>query len=115
MERLIKGEATEDQIDILINMANVTEALYRMGFCQDSGEFIKTGLEALKVIGDRGAELGRYVLKAHEIVAMNDLLDVHDEQMTKVTVKNMEDAMDLVDEERRQKKMKTISRKGKKS
>lgn len=69
----------------------------------------------MKVIGDRGAELGRYVLKAQEIAAMNDLLDVHDEQMTKVTVKNMEDAMDLVEEERRQKKMKTISRKGKKS
>lgn len=112
MQRLVRGEATEDQITILIDMGNVTEALCRMGFCQESAEFVKKGEAALKDIGDRGAKLGRYVLKAHEITAMNDLLDVHDEQMTKVTVKNMEDAMDLVQEERRQRKMKTISRKG---
>ena len=112
MASLTQGKATRQDIDVLINMVNVTEALYRLGFGQDFGDVVKEGLASLREIGRRGAESGRFIVKAQEMTALNTAMELHDAQMEIITVKDMERAVDLVNKEFEQRKMESIVKKG---
>ena len=59
-------------------------------------------------MGKRGAETGRFILRAEEMTALNTLMELHDAQMDVITVKDMERAFKIVDEEYRQRKMRPI-------
>jgi hypothetical protein len=59
-------------------------------------------------VGKRGAESGRFVLKAAEMTALNEFMELHDAQMEVVTLKDMDEAIALVREEYRLKKMTPI-------
>lgn len=113
MAALTQGRATRHDIDTLINMVNVTEALYRLGFGADYGDVVRQGLDALHDIGKRGVQAGRFVVKAQEMTALNTIMDLHDAQMEIITIKDMEKAIDLVHKEFNQGKMRAIV-KGKK-
>jgi hypothetical protein len=112
METLTKGQAWRTDIDVLISMGNTTEALYRLGFGEDYGDVVKQGLDALHDVGGRGIETGRFILKAHEMSHLNLLMELHDAQMDVITVKDMERAVDLVNKEFEQRKMRRIIKKG---
>jgi hypothetical protein len=60
----------------------------------------------------RGAESGRFILKAEEMNALNEAMELHDAQLEVITLKDMENAIKLVNEELRQKKMRSIVKKG---
>lgn len=109
---LTQGRAVRWDIDVLINMVNVTEALYRLGFGDDYGDVVKDGLNALLEIGKRGAQSGRFVVKAQEMTALNTAMELHDAQMELVTIKDMERAIDIVNKEFAQGKTKKIVEKG---
>lgn len=95
METLLKGTATKKHMDTLIAMHNVTEALYRMGFGRDYSDCIVRGKAALLDLCGRGAKTGRFVCRAPEIQAMNDLMELHDAQMAVITVSDMQKAIAL--------------------
>jgi hypothetical protein len=59
-------------------------------------------------VGKRGAESGRFVLKAAEMTALNEFMELHDAQMEVVTLRDMDAAIALVREEFRLKKMTPI-------
>ena len=99
MTALVQGRAVRLDIDTLINMANICEALYRIGFGEDYGDTVRDGLNALYEVGSRGAEMGRFILKAQEMNALNTVMELHDAQMELVTVKDMERAIDMVNKE----------------
>lgn len=111
MAALTQGAATRADIDILINAANIVEALYRLGFGKEYVDVVKAGLDALYEVGQRGAAAGRFVLKAHEMSALNTLMDLHDAQMEVIVIKDMERALDLVHREYAAKKMRPIVKK----
>lgn len=111
MATLTKGQATYTDVDTLIATANVTEALYRMGFGREYADVIKEGLDALRAVGKRGVESGRFILKSAEMNALNLMMELHDAQMELITVRDMDKAIALVKEEFRQKKMSTIKEK----
>ena len=113
MTALTQGRAVRWDIDVLINMVNVTEALYRLGFGKDYGDVVKQGLDALHEIGKRGAQAGRFIVKAQEMTALNTIMELHDAQMEIITIKDIEKAIDLVHKEFEQGKMRAIV-KGKK-
>ena len=108
LTNLTQGKATRTDMDDLIAMGNITEALYRMGFGKEHGDITQDGLGALLAVGKRGAESGRFILRAPEMAALNLLMDLHEAQMDVVTTKDMEQGLKLVDEEFRQRKMRPI-------
>ena len=108
LDAVTKGVATRFDIDTLISMGNMTEAFARMGFGKDYSDVVKEGLLALRSVGKRGAESGRFILKAAEMTALNEFMELHDAQMEVVTLKDMDAAIALVREEFRLKKMTPI-------
>ena len=108
MANLTKGQAVRADIDILIAMANICEALYRMGFGTEYEDVVRYGSDALYAVGRRGAQTGRFILRAEEMTALNTLMELHDAQMDVITIKDMEKAFKIVDAEYRAKKMRPI-------
>jgi hypothetical protein len=69
---------------------------------------VSTGLDSLHAVGKRGAPIGRFILRSEEMRALNTLMELHDAQMDVITVKDMERAFKIVDEEYKQRKMRPI-------
>jgi hypothetical protein len=75
---------------------------------------VGSGLVALRTLAKRGAQSGgRFILKADEMTAMNLVIELHDAQMDVITIKDMERAIALVNEEWRNKRMTPILEKEK--
>jgi hypothetical protein len=108
MTALTQGQAVKDDMNRLINMANMTEALYRLGFGTEYKDIIAQGNSALLAVARRGAESNRFILKADEMKALNELVDLHDAQLEVITVKDVEKGIALVENERKQKRMTNI-------
>lgn len=108
MAQLTQGKANKEDIDRLINSANMTEALYRLGFGAEYKDVITAGVGALLAVARRGAESGRFILHASEMQALNELMELHDAQMEVITIKDLEKGIALVENEQRQKKMISI-------
>lgn len=108
---LMQGRATRADIDALIQMVNITEALYRLGFGNDYGDIVNNALVALRDVAARGADSGHFIMKASEIKAMNEAIELHDAQMDVIVLKDMERAIELVNQEYRRGRMTAIGRK----
>ena len=99
MAALTKGQATRQDLDILISCLNITEAYWRMGIGYEYKEIVNAGLAALRSVGKRGLESGKFILKADEMAALNEAMELHDAQLELSTVKEMERALDIVTQE----------------
>lgn len=108
MTSLLYGTATRQDIDVLINMCNVVEALYRLGFGKEYKSVVFKGLNALYDIGNRGYSTDKFACKLPEIEAMNELMELHDAQMDVITVRDMEKALTMVQQEFKLKNMRKI-------
>lgn len=108
MSNLTHGNAVRVDMDDLIAMGNITEALVRIGFGKEHGTVTKDGLDALHTVCKRGAESGRFILRAQEMAQLNMLMELHDAQLDVITVKDMERGVLMVSEEYRQRKMRPI-------
>ena len=69
---------------------------------------MQQGLDALHDVGSRGVQTGRFILKAQEMSHLNLIMELHDAQMEVITVKDMERAVDLVNKEFDQRKMRRM-------
>lgn len=105
---MMQGRADRKDIDVIIGMGNTCEALYRLGFGSEYGSVISTGIEAIYQIATRGIPTNRFIMRAQEISALNDLIELHDAQMEVITIRDMEKALAIVHRERAQKKMRSI-------
>lgn len=99
LARLTKGEATKEDINVLITAVNFTEALNRMKIGAEFDAEIKAGLDALFAVGQRAAKTGKFIMTGPEMKALNVVLDVHDAQLDFVTLAEMEKATELVRKE----------------
>lgn len=89
MDVLLKGHATKKHLDVLIAMHNIMEAIQQMTakgvltdlpVVLDSSTLIR-GKAALLDLAQRWADTGRFVIRAPELQALNDLMSMHDELM----------------------------------
>jgi len=108
MSRLTRGQANRDDIEKLMAVINVVEALHRMGFGREYKDVVNGGLDALQAVGKRGATTGRFILRAQEMMALNTMMELHDAQMDIITVKDLEKAVAIVEAEFRAGRMRTI-------
>jgi hypothetical protein len=115
MESLRVGKATTNDIDMLIQAFNMTEALVRLrdDFGRDWSKEIRDAQDALLAMSRRGLETSRFICKASELVAMRLAIEIHDAQLDRATVKDLEMAMDIVTQEFRNKRMRAIKEKTK--
>jgi len=95
MERLLKGKATKKDMNTLIAMSNITEALQMMGFGTEYKEVGVDGREALIGIIMRAVKILRFTPTGKEIQSLNMLMELHDAQMDVITVKSMDEAINL--------------------
>lgn len=109
---LTQGAATKADIDTLIQALNMMEALYRLGFGREYEDIVREGLASLLDVSRRGAANLRFVLKAQEMNALNTAMELHDAQLDLVTIKDMEQAIDLVEKEHRKHKVTVINQGG---
>ena len=93
MAALMQGRASKRDMDILIAMSNIVEALQQQGFGKDYGEVAVSGREAIMKIVWRAVDKLKFIPTGPEIKALNELMELHDAQMEVITVQNLEDAI----------------------
>jgi len=93
LEQIRKGDATKENIDMLIGAFNITEALAIMGKGHDWLDEIKQGQNALFELSRRGVANGmRFIMTARQWEALKLVMDLHEEQLAHATVHDIEKA-----------------------
>jgi hypothetical protein len=93
MYALMHGTAKKDDMDKLIAMSNVTEALWGMGFGTEYQNVCIDGRHAILSIINRASKHGKFTPTGPEINMLNMVMELHDAQMEVVTVNDMEQAV----------------------
>lgn len=98
MESLRKGEATMADIDALVNMLNVMEALTRVNpaFGEDYSAEIEAAQAAIMSLVARCKDRGVYTCTGAELDAFRVALELHDAQLDIATVNDVASAAKLV-------------------
>ena len=97
MLALLQGTAKKYDIDKLIAMCNITEALWEMGFGKEYKEVFVDGKYAILSVVQRAAKHNRFTPTGPEITMLNTLMELHDAQLDVITVKDMEKAIRTVE------------------
>ena len=111
LRSVVEGTATRSDMDILIEAFNVTEALCRVdaSLGRDWAEEIRAGQDALLEMGRRGIAKGdRFLFTGAELNAANTVMEIHDAQLERCTVAQMEKALHEVIKDKLHKKARPI-------
>lgn len=105
MKRVVMGQADAADVDVLVEAFNITEGLTRVDekLGRDWTQEIEEGHQAIKALGERGVRSGRFVFTGPELAAANLVMELHDLQLSKCTVAQMELAIHEVAREIRKK------------
>lgn len=95
MASLMKGTATKRDMDVLVAMSNIVEALYELGFGRQHQDVATEGRYAILSIVYRAVERLRFVPTGEDIKRLNTLMELHDAQMDVITIADMERAISL--------------------
>ena len=95
MASLMKGTATKRDMDVLVAMSNIVEALYELGFGRQYQDVATEGRYAILSIVYRAVERLRFVPTGEDIKRLNTLMELHDAQMDAITIADIERAISL--------------------
>ena len=95
MASLMKGTATKRDMDVLVAMSNIVEALYELGFGRQYQDVATEGRYAILSIVYRAVEHLRFVPTGEDVKRLNTLMELHDAQMDAITLADMERAISL--------------------
>lgn len=102
-----EGLATFQDVDTLVAAMNIAEALEKLGISVGWTEEIKEGHDALYNASQRP----KFLFTGTEINAINLAMEIHDAQIDKCTIGQLEDAVKIVKQIIRMKKARTMSAK----
>lgn len=110
LDSILKGQGTRAHVDVLISSVNMSEALIRIrdDLGKDWAEEIKAAQDAIYTMGKRGVEKDRFAFTGPEMNAVKLVMDLHDVQLDNCSVRDMEQALFIVEEEIRMKKARPI-------
>ena len=114
MAEITQGRGSRDHIDTLIAALNMTEALARVrdSLGKDWAGEIRAGQDALLAMTKRGiAREDRFVFTGPEMAAINLSLEIHDAQLAQCTVAELDKALDIVRQEIKLNRARSIERK----
>ena len=93
---LVQGRATRHDINTLVAMSNMTEALWELGFGAEYQNLCVDGRYAILAIVTRARTIGRFTPTGPEIQMLNAMAELHDAQMEVVTVRDIERGLAVV-------------------
>ena len=96
MTSLLQGTAKQYEMGVLTTMSNITEALWELGFGREYQNVCTEGRFAIYSIVLRSQKHGRFTPTGPEIQQLNMLLELHDAQLSVISVKDLEEACLLV-------------------
>ena len=110
LDSILKGQGTRDHVDILIAAVNMSEAFMRVRdeLGRDWAKEIRDAQDAIFTMGRRGIEKNKFAFTGPEMNAVKLVMDLHDAQLDDCSVKEMEQALFIVEEEIRMKKARAI-------
>lgn len=110
LDSILKGRGTKHDVDVLIAAVNMSEALIRVRdeLGVDWKNEIREAQDAIYTMGKRGFEKNSFLFTGPEMTAVKLVMDLHDAQLDDCAVKEMEQALFIVDEEIRLKKCRAI-------
>lgn len=110
LDSILTGDGTRAHVDVLIAAVNMSEALIRIrdDLGRDWAAEIKEAQDAIYAMGKRGVEKGRFIFTGPEMNAVKLVMDLHDSQLDECSVKEMEQALFIVEEEIRLRKARPI-------
>jgi hypothetical protein len=114
LDSILRGQGTREHVDMLISAVNMSEALIRVrdDLGRDWAEEIRAAQDAVYTMGRRGFEKGSFVFTGPEMTAVKLVMDLHDTQLDHCSVKEMEQALFIVEEEIRLRKARSIVNSG---
>ena len=110
LDSILMGHGTRDHVDVLIAAMNMSEAMIRIRdeLGADWKTEIRAAQDALYTMAKRGVEKDRFAFTGPEMTAVKLVMDLHDVQLDNCTVRDMEQALFIVQEEIRMKKARPI-------
>ena len=110
LDSILTGQGTKEHVDVLISSVNMAEAMTRIrdDLGRDWAEEIRAAQDAVYAMGVRGYEKGSFLFTGPEMTAVKLIMDLHDSQLDDCTVKEMEQALFIVEEELRLRKARAI-------
>lgn len=98
LDVIVRGEGTKDNLDEMIACFNMAEAIYRVNpkLGLDYAQEIKAAQDAIYALGKRFLNTNKIVFTGPEMMAVKSGMEIHDAQLDEVTVKEMEQAIALV-------------------
>jgi hypothetical protein len=110
LDSILKGHGTKEHVDVLIAAVNMSEALIRIRdeLGVDWKDEIREAQDAIYTMGKRGFDKNRFAFTGPEMTAVKLVMDLHDAQLDDCSVKEMEQALFIVNEEIRMKKCRPI-------
>jgi hypothetical protein len=110
LDSILTGQGTKEHVDVLISSVNMAEAMTRIrdDLGRDWAEEIRAAQDAVYAMGVRGCEKGSFLFTGPEMTAVKLIMDLHDSQLDDCTVKEMEQALFIVEEELRLRKARAI-------
>ena len=110
LDSILTGQGTRDHVDVIISAVNMSEALIRIraDLGRDWADEIRAAQDAVYSMGVRGHGKGSFVFTGPEMAAVKLIMDLHDSQLDDCTVREMEQALFIVEEELRMRKARSI-------
>lgn len=110
LDSILTGHGSREHVDVLISAVNMSEAMIRIrdDLGRDWAGEIRAAQDAVYAMGVRGYEKGSFVFTGPEMTAVKLIMDLHDSQLDDCTIREMEQAMFIVDEELRLRKARSI-------
>ena len=109
IDSLRKGVASREDIDTIIEALNIAEALQRLGIGDEYRDEVRAAQDALYAVSKRGIDREyRFVLKAQELVSINLGMEIHDAQIEVTAIHHMEEALNIVRDEIKNRKARVI-------
>jgi hypothetical protein len=110
LDSILTGQGTKDHVDALISAVNMAEAMTRIrdDLGRDWAQEIRAAQDAIYAMGVRGYEKGSFLFTGPEMTAVKLIMDLHDSQLDDCTVREMEQALFIVEEELRMRKARSI-------
>jgi hypothetical protein len=97
MNVMVKGKGTAADIKSLFNVSNMAQSICHItGLGDDYKDVLDAGHAALETLGFRAARTGSFTMTAGEITAINAMIEIHEAQLTKVTVTELEKACQVI-------------------
>jgi len=110
LDSLAKGTANKQEIDIVIGVINVAEALCKLGVGSKYHQLVLDASSALYDVCKRSFEINdRFICRGSELSAIKTGYEVHDAQMEVTTIGLLDKALEVIDKTIRAQKATVIA------